>query len=187
MSTQTTPAPAVDQQRLVRLPKWAQKHIEELETRVRRAEQTIPWTEPGMEWFTVLHPATRAAEDKGKHRKIFMLGEDYAHPVCSIGPLDCVFVGRKAMSLPMPPCDHDECPPTHCKVLAAATCSPAVWRREPPDRPGWWLVEQAVTKQICALYFHETDLLHTALYDTRWWAGPLEPPPPPDCQGSIQS
>jgi hypothetical protein len=22
----------------------------------------------------------------------------------------------------MPPCDHDECPPTHCKVLAAATC-----------------------------------------------------------------
>ena len=53
-----------------------------------------------------------------------------------------------------------------------------VWRREPPDRPGWWLVEQLVTKEICALYFYETDLLHGKLYDTRWWAGPIDPPPP---------
>lgn len=76
------------------LPKWAQKHIEELETRVKRAEQTIPWTKPGMEWFTILHPDTRVTDDKGKHRKLFFLGEDYAHAVCVIGPMDCVFVGR---------------------------------------------------------------------------------------------
>lgn len=94
MSTKDMNAPAVDQQRLVRLPKWARKHIEELETRVRRAEQTLPWTKPGMEWLTILHPDTRAADDAGKHRKLFMLGEDFAHPVCSVGPLDCVFVGR---------------------------------------------------------------------------------------------
>jgi hypothetical protein len=76
------------------LPKWAQKHIAALEERVKRAEQTIPWTKPGMEWFTVLHPDTRPKEDKGKHRKLFFLCEDYAHAVCSIGPMDCVFVGR---------------------------------------------------------------------------------------------
>lgn len=76
------------------LPKWAQKHIEELEARVRRAEATIPWTKPGMEWFTILNPDTRADEDKGKMRKLFFLGEDCAHCVCSIGPYDSVFVGR---------------------------------------------------------------------------------------------
>ena len=37
--------------RVVRLPKWAQGYIRELEERVARAEATIPWTEPGMEWF----------------------------------------------------------------------------------------------------------------------------------------
>lgn len=80
--------------RIERLPKWAQQYITGLGERVRRAEATIPWTEPGMEWFTILHPNTRAAEDKGKHRKLFFLGEDYAHAVCVVGPMDCVFVGR---------------------------------------------------------------------------------------------
>jgi len=93
------------------LPKWAQKHIEELETRVKRAEQTIPWTKPGMEWFTVLHPDTRAADDKGKHRKLFFLGEDYAHAVCVVGPMDCVFVGRGRSNNPV---THDGAQPRSC-------------------------------------------------------------------------
>jgi len=76
------------------LPKWAQSHIKKLEESVQRAEKTIPWTKPGMEWFTILHPDTRSARDKDTHRKLFFLGEDYAHAVCSIGPMDCVFVGR---------------------------------------------------------------------------------------------
>lgn len=76
------------------LPTWAQKRIADLTERVIRAERTIPWTKPGMEWFTLLHPDTRADGDKGKHRKIFMLGEDCAHALCSVGPADCVFVGR---------------------------------------------------------------------------------------------
>jgi hypothetical protein len=77
-----------------RIPKWAQKRIEELEARVRTAEQTLPWTQNGMEWFTLLHPDTRAADDAGKHRTLFLLDKDCAHPVCTIGPMDCVFVGR---------------------------------------------------------------------------------------------
>ena len=72
------------------------------------------------------------------------------------------------------------------KPPTGAVSAEVGWRREPPDRPGWWLVEQAVTKQIHALYFYETDLLHTALYDTRWWAGPIEPPLPDDSH-NIQS
>ncbi len=76
------------------LPKWVQKHIEELEKRVLRAERTLPWTKPGMEWFTILHPNMRSAADQDRHRKLFLLGEDYAQPVCSVGPQDCVIVGR---------------------------------------------------------------------------------------------
>lgn len=76
------------------LPKWAQKYIAELQDRVKCAERTIPWTKPGMEWFTILHPDTRMKNDKGKYRKLFFLYEDSAHPVCDIGPMDCVFVGR---------------------------------------------------------------------------------------------
>ena len=76
------------------LPRWAQKQIEALQERVNRAEKTIPWTKPGMDWFTVLHPDHRAPIDKDRHRKLFILGEDHAHAVCSVGPTDFVFVGR---------------------------------------------------------------------------------------------
>ena len=88
-------AKAVDLNRLVRLPKWAQRHIAELEDRVRRAEQTIPWTEPGMEWFTLFRPDPQ--NRKAMERKTFMLftcSEGGTHPVCDIGPRDFVFVGR---------------------------------------------------------------------------------------------
>lgn len=81
--------------RLVRLPKWAQRHIAEMEERVRRAEQTIPWTEPGMEWFTLFRPDPQ--NRKAMERKTFMLftcSEGGTHPVCDIGPRDFVFVGR---------------------------------------------------------------------------------------------
>lgn len=76
-----------------RLPKWAQRRLADAEDRVRRAEATIPWTERGMEWFTLFHPSVRAKEEVRTIR-LFTLSESGAQPVCSLGPDDCVFVGR---------------------------------------------------------------------------------------------
>lgn len=76
------------------LPKWAQMHIAKLNDRIDQVERTLPWTKPGMGWFTILHPDSRALEDRGKSRRLFMLGEDNANCICSIGPSDFVFVGR---------------------------------------------------------------------------------------------
>lgn len=76
-----------------KLPKWAQKRLSEADERVRRAEATIAWTEPGMEWFTMFHPAVRAKDDS-RTIHLFTLSKSGAHPVCSLGPDDCVFVGR---------------------------------------------------------------------------------------------
>lgn len=81
------------EERIKTLPLWAQRHMEILKNRVKYAEATIKWTEPGMEWFTIMHPTTRQSGDN-RHVKLFILNEDSAHCVCSIGPLDTVFVGR---------------------------------------------------------------------------------------------
>ena len=75
-----------------RLPKWAQRRIEELEERVKRAEATIPWTAPGMEWFTLFWPGP---EPKARApQKLFTCGDGGTHCVCSLGPQDWIFVGR---------------------------------------------------------------------------------------------
>jgi hypothetical protein len=76
---------------ITRLPKWAQQRIAELEKRVKRAEATIPWTEPGMEWFTLFHPAT---SPKLRPRHLFTCGQNGTTLVCTLGPNDWVFVGR---------------------------------------------------------------------------------------------
>ena len=77
---------------LVRLPKWAQEHIRKLEARVERAEKTIPWTAPGMEWFTMFWPGPdpryRAPES------LFTCDKGGTHMVCTLGPTDWVFIGR---------------------------------------------------------------------------------------------
>lgn len=80
----TAPQPSPDQ--LSRLPKWAQRHIRALEERVERAEATIPWTEPGMEWFTLL-------KDSGPET-IFLCSREGTRPIATIGAEDRVFVGR---------------------------------------------------------------------------------------------
>lgn len=79
--------------RIKTLPVWAQNHIHQLNDRVKRAEATIPWTEPGMEWFTIM-PKNHRQRGDDRHVKLFILNEDQAHCICSIGPLDTVFIGR---------------------------------------------------------------------------------------------
>lgn len=71
------------------LPKWAQRHIAELEARVKTAEATIPWTAPGMEWFTLFWPGPHRAP-----QRLFTCDEGGTNSVCSLGPNDWVFVGR---------------------------------------------------------------------------------------------
>lgn len=77
--------------RLDKLPLWAQRHIAALEGRVLRAEKTIPWTEPGMEWFTLFHP--KAAQNRAPET-LFVCSSVGTHAVCSLGPNDFFFVGR---------------------------------------------------------------------------------------------
>lgn len=72
--------------RVVSLPKWAQGYIRELEERVARAEATIPWTEPGMEWFTLLKDS--------EPETIFLCDRSGTRPIATIGKGDRVFVGR---------------------------------------------------------------------------------------------
>ena len=72
--------------RIERLPKWAQQHIRNLEDRVARSEAVMPWTEPGMEWFTLLKDSEPTT--------IFLCDRDGTHPIAAIGRGDRVFVGR---------------------------------------------------------------------------------------------
>lgn len=72
--------------RIKRLPKWAQQHIEILEERVRRAEATIPWTEPGMEWFTLLKDSDEEI--------LFLCDKSGTHQIAHVGKGDRIFIGR---------------------------------------------------------------------------------------------
>ena len=69
------------------LPKWAQRHIAELKERVRLAEATIPWTEPGMQWFTLL-------KDHKQAEGLFLCDKNGTFRIATVGPGDRVFVGR---------------------------------------------------------------------------------------------
>lgn len=72
--------------RVAKLPQWAQHLIAALEERARRAEATLPWTEPGMEWSTIVgHDA---------ETRLFTLDRDGAHQVCVLYKGDRLFVGR---------------------------------------------------------------------------------------------
>lgn len=57
-----------------------------LEDRVRTAEATIPWTEPGMEWFTILKDS--------EPETLFLCDGGGTHAIATIGKGDRVFVGR---------------------------------------------------------------------------------------------
>ena len=74
--------------------------------------------------------------------------------------------------------------------LADAARYASVWRREPPDRPGWWWRMSAnlsLESVVRAVMFQDGIRIQVGLVPQPmsehwggWWAGPLEPPPPPD-------
>lgn len=85
------------EKQLASLPKWAQRHIEYLkmeaadEARKRaRIEQMIPWTEPGMDWFTLFVPPHR----QDKEVKIFTCSDGGTNHLCTLGRRDFLFIGR---------------------------------------------------------------------------------------------
>lgn len=81
-----------NRKRLRVLPKWAREYIAALQDRATSCEITQPWTEPGMEWFTLL---------KGSEpEKLFLLSKEGAHCIASIGKDDVVFVGRARKEAP---------------------------------------------------------------------------------------
>ena len=81
------------------------------------------------------------------------------------------------------------------EVLPPEPWSPVVWRQEPPDRPGWWwmdspqrgriAVEEVVELNGRLFLKNNTDADPFEWYEGSNWAGPLEPPPPPDCQETL--
>jgi len=77
---------------ITKLPKWAQNHIRALEERVQRAEATMPWTAPGMEWFTLFWPGPEPRHRAPQH--LFTCSADGTSLVCTLGPADWIFVGR---------------------------------------------------------------------------------------------
>lgn len=75
-----------ESERIARLPMWAQRYIQTLEARVQQLEATLPWTEPGMEWFTLLKDSDPET--------LFLCDKAGTHPIATIGKGDRVFVGR---------------------------------------------------------------------------------------------
>ena len=62
------------------------------------------------------------------------------------------------------------------------------WRKEPPDRPGWWWRQVSNEYEGPRVYEITPRLLRERLWHpSGWWAGPLEPPPPPDDSHNARS
>ncbi len=113
------------------LPKWAQRRISELEERVKRAESTLPWTKPGMEWFTLFWPGP---EPKARvPQRLFTCGEGGTHCVCTLGPQDWIFIGRGKAATGGEPsnkvttseCHTPDCP--YCSGEACNLCGAGCW------------------------------------------------------------
>ena len=79
-------------EKLHKLPLWAQRYIQTLEDRVASAEKTIPWAEPGMEWFTMMKPGNQNYDRAPI--KLFTCSSEGTKCVCTLGPQDWLFVGR---------------------------------------------------------------------------------------------
>jgi len=79
---------------ITKLPRWAQELIAGLQARVDDVEKTLPWTEPGMEWFTLFWPGPRPESKTRAPQRLFTCSKEGTLLICTLGPKDWVFVGR---------------------------------------------------------------------------------------------
>ena len=72
------------------------------------------------------------------------------------------------------------------------------WRKEPPDRPGWWWrLAEGGTRSVLLRFAHvdgalrldmlEDNLTKATEYINGWWAGPVVSPPLPDDSHNARS
>lgn len=77
-----------------KLPLWAQRLIVQLRMQLKgaqvRAQAAAITTERNREWFTLRF----SARDDGQPTSLFVLSNQGAHPVCSLGAGDVLLVGR---------------------------------------------------------------------------------------------
>lgn len=77
-----------------KLPKWAQEHINCLENKIRDLQALEKMhavlSDKDRNWFTI----PSAAIDNWSHTNFYILKNNSAVPVCSLGKGDLLFVGR---------------------------------------------------------------------------------------------
>jgi hypothetical protein len=66
----------------------------EQDRKIKKLESMMPWALPGADWFTLFHPNSRTKTIPQRHFNLFVLDQDKAHQICSIGPDDYVFIAR---------------------------------------------------------------------------------------------
>ena len=80
-----------------KLPKWAQKLLEEKDTTIRRLEEEKERVERAhallmdLEWFTIPGPV---GENDPEYLSLYVLRTNSAHPVCTLGKHDRLLIGR---------------------------------------------------------------------------------------------
>lgn len=86
------------QRRLASLPKWAQEHINELKTEIRRREalkQTHALlADKDRDWFTIRNDGSVGGLDEKGFFRLWILQNDDPRPICSLGQGDLLFVAR---------------------------------------------------------------------------------------------
>jgi hypothetical protein len=84
------------EEREKKLPKWAQKKLDEMRHRIEDLERMREANSvlSNREWFTIQGPGLNDADKPWDERKLFFLHENGAQPVCSLYYKDILLVGR---------------------------------------------------------------------------------------------
>jgi len=78
--------------RIAKLPKWAQRHIEDLNREIERRDGLVKahalLCKEQREWFIISNRINEV-------ERLWLLDKDAPHAICSLGPGDILLVGRK--------------------------------------------------------------------------------------------